>query len=92
MLLAMVDSGPLLASVNGADTDQVVCGSIDRVRCRSCYPGSDEVTTSSRTSRLRGLEAFRKRFSPIRTLLVGADGVTLADFLSVPAGHWFDAP
>ena len=50
-----------------------------------------EVKSGSRRSRLRGLEAFEKRFSPIRSLLVGGDGVPLADFLSVPAGHWFDA-
>ena len=50
-----------------------------------------EVKSGFGRSRLRGLEAFKKRFSPIRSLLVGEGGVPLADFLSVPAGHWFDA-
>lgn len=49
-----------------------------------------EVKSGPGRSRLRGLEAFEKRFSPIRSLLVGEGGVPLADFLSVPAVHWFD--
>ena len=49
-----------------------------------------EVKSGLRSSRLRGLEAFEKRFDPVRSLLVGAGGVSLADFLSVPASHWFD--
>ena len=49
-----------------------------------------EVKSGARRSRLRGLEAFKKRFRPHRALLAGEGGVPLADFLSVPAGHWFD--
>ena len=49
-----------------------------------------EVKSGLRRSRLHGLEAFEKRFSPIRSLLVGEGGVSLADFLSVSADHWFD--
>ena len=49
-----------------------------------------EVKSGLGRSRLQGLEAFEKRFSPIRSLLVGKGGVSLADFLSVPADHWFD--
>ena len=50
-----------------------------------------EVKSGFARGRLRGLGAFGKRFSPIRSLVVGGEGVPLADFLSVPAGHWFDA-
>lgn len=49
-----------------------------------------EVKSGLGRNRLRGLAAFEKRFSPIRSLRVGEGGVSLADFLSVPAGHWFD--
>lgn len=50
-----------------------------------------EVKSGLRRGRLRGLEAFEERFSPHRSVLVGRGGVSLADFLSVPASHWFDA-
>ena len=49
-----------------------------------------EVKSGLGRSRLRGLDAFKKRFNPTRSLLVGEDGVPLANFLSVPAGHWFE--
>lgn len=35
-----------------------------------------------------GTAAFRAAFKPQRTLLVGADGVTLEDFLTRPVEHW----
>ena len=37
----------------------------------------------------RGLAEFRKRFRPVRTVVVGGDGVALDEFLSVPADDWF---
>ena len=37
----------------------------------------------------RGLAAFRERFRPVRTVVVGGDGVVLEEFLSVPADDWF---
>ena len=49
-----------------------------------------EVKSGLRRSRLRGLEAFEKRFSPYRSLLVGEGGVPLTKFFSVPAGYWFE--
>lgn len=50
-----------------------------------------EVKSGLGRRRLLGLAAFEKRFSPIRSLLVGEGGVPLADFLSVPPDHWFDS-
>lgn len=49
-----------------------------------------EVKSGARRSRLRGLGAFQKRFRPYRSLLAGEGGVPLAEFLSVPASHWFE--
>lgn len=50
-----------------------------------------EVKSGLGRRRLRGLAAFEKRFNPIRSVLVGVGGVSLADFLSVPAEYWFDS-
>jgi predicted AAA+ superfamily ATPase len=36
----------------------------------------------------RGMAAFAAAFKPSRTLLVGGDGIELAEFLSWPAMHW----
>ena len=41
-------------------------------------------------SNVSGLAEFQKRFGPARTLLAGEGGVPLNEFLSVPAGHWFE--
>ena len=49
-----------------------------------------EVKSGPRRGRLSGLEAFRSRFDPYRTLVVGEGGVPLSEFFSVPAAHWFD--
>lgn len=38
-----------------------------------------------------GLAAFAEAWKPRRTLIVGADGIPLADFLSRPAREWFRA-
>ncbi|MEO8292899.1 MAG: ATP-binding protein [Actinomycetota bacterium] len=46
-----------------------------------------EVTTS-RHKRAGGMDAFARRFSPRRTLLVGAGGIELEDFLSSPPERW----
>jgi hypothetical protein len=35
-----------------------------------------------------GLEAFSAAFKAKRTLLVGADGVPVEEFLSKPVEHW----
>jgi uncharacterized protein len=35
-----------------------------------------------------GTEAFRALFNPLRTLLIGADGIPLEEFLSSPVSEW----
>lgn len=49
-----------------------------------------EVKSGPKFRPSNGLDEFRKRFDPIRTLLVGEGGIPLTEFLSVPADHWFD--
>ena len=47
-----------------------------------------EVKSGRAPTALRGIEAFRESFAPTRTLLVGGDGVPLADFLERPVEDW----
>ena len=47
-----------------------------------------EVKSSRARSALPGLAAFADAFLPQRTLLVGADGVAVEEFLSHPVEHW----
>lgn len=49
-----------------------------------------EVKSGTQVRRLRGLERFRKRFPHARSLLVGADGVPIEEFLLAPPAHWLD--
>jgi len=39
----------------------------------------------------RGLEAFATTFKPVRTLLVGGDGIPVEEFLEKPVEHWTQA-
>jgi predicted AAA+ superfamily ATPase len=47
-----------------------------------------EVKSGRRREALNGIAAFRKQFTPLRTLLVGADGIPLKEFLSTPVDQW----
>ena len=47
-----------------------------------------EVKSGRAPDALPGMDAFAAAFSPGRTLLVGGDGVSMEDFLSMPAAHW----
>jgi uncharacterized protein len=47
-----------------------------------------EVKSGRHRYALSGLEAFAKRYRNARTLLVGADGIALGDFLGRPVGDW----
>jgi len=49
---------------------------------------SIEVKSGLNRDGLPGMEAFSKRFSPDRQILVGNDGIPLEEFLGKPAGHW----
>jgi predicted AAA+ superfamily ATPase len=47
-----------------------------------------EVKSSRRRDRLPGMAAFTAAFPSARRLLVGADGISLEDFLLQPVTHW----
>ena len=49
-----------------------------------------EVKSGSRRWNEASRSEFEKRFDPERCLLVGDEGVPLNEFLSVPAGYWFE--
>lgn len=49
-----------------------------------------EVKSGQRRTRPAGLDEFQKRFPKARTLLVGAGGVSLSEFLTSPANYWLD--
>ncbi len=50
-----------------------------------------EVKSGRARDALPGLAAFAQAFEPKRTLLVGADGIAVEDFLSQPVEHWLRA-
>ena len=47
-----------------------------------------EVKSGRRHEALPGMASFTRHFAPKKTLLVGAQGIPLAEFLSQPAEHW----
>ena len=47
-----------------------------------------EVKSSRTPHAFSGLAAFSGAFKPKRTLLIGADGIPLDEFLSRPVEHW----
>lgn len=47
-----------------------------------------EVKSGRAPDAFSGLAAFSEAFKPKRTLLVGADGVSLGEFLTRPVEHW----
>ncbi|MFA4838636.1 MAG: ATP-binding protein [Candidatus Neomarinimicrobiota bacterium] len=49
-----------------------------------------EVKSGRRRSNLPGIKAFSNKFPVAKKLLVGSDGIPLADFLSMPATNLFD--
>lgn len=49
-----------------------------------------EVKSGGTPSSLPGMKAFVDTFGASRTLLVGGDGIGLAEFLEVPVRHWID--
>lgn len=49
-----------------------------------------EVKSGPRRAQLAGMDDFQERFPNARTLLVGAGGVPLNEFLSSPASYWLD--
>ncbi|MDE0055642.1 MAG: ATP-binding protein, partial [Gammaproteobacteria bacterium] len=51
---------------------------------------SIEVKSNGRGINLGGRKEFAKSFNPERSLLVGRDGISIEEFMSVPASHWFE--
>ena len=47
-----------------------------------------EVKSSLQARSLKGMQEFKRRFNPHRSLLVGANGVPIDQFLSEPAERW----
>lgn len=50
-----------------------------------------EVKSAASSGKLSGLEEFAKQHPRCNSLLVGAGGVALTEFLSCPLTHWLDA-
>ena len=61
---------------------------VDFVLHRARHLLAIEVKSGPRPGPLAGLDAFASRFKGARTLLVGANGVPIAEFLSRPAADW----
>ena len=51
---------------------------------------SIEVKSNGHGTNLSGRKQFAERFKPLRSLLVGGNGIPIEEFLSVPARHWFE--
>lgn len=49
-----------------------------------------EVKTGMRKDALPGMAEFSKRFKPKHTILVGGQGIELAEFLSKPVSYWLE--
>ena len=49
-----------------------------------------EVKSTPRGDNLQGLTVFQEKFTTERTILVGARGIPLEEFLAYPTAHWFD--
>lgn len=49
-----------------------------------------EVKSGRSRPTTRGLEIFRKRFNPLRNLLVGEDGIDIERFLLTPVKKWLE--
>ena len=50
-----------------------------------------EVKSGNFSGALPGMDAFARQFKPTRKLLVGADGIPVEVFLSVPVSYWLTA-
>ncbi len=49
-----------------------------------------EVKSAGIQRPMSGMAAFRREFEPLRTLLVGADGIPIDEFLTTPAAYWLE--
>lgn len=61
---------------------------VDFVVCAGRMLVAIEVKSGRAPTALPGLAAFAEAFRPNRTLLVGGDGIPVAEFLDQPVEHW----
>ncbi len=47
-----------------------------------------QVKSGRKSKSLKGMKAFRRKFKPMRSIVVGDQGVPLGEFLSAPVRHW----
>ena len=50
-----------------------------------------EVKSGAKVPLTRGMDEFRRRYNPHNVLRVGVEGIPLDEFLSGPAGRWFES-
>lgn len=65
---------------------------VDFVLKRGAAIVAIEVKSGSRPDQVSGLREFERRYSPLRSVVVGKNGTPVSEMLSVPAGHWFEHP
>lgn len=61
---------------------------VDFVLTRGRKLTAIEVKSSAKARPVRGLGLFAQRNSSAKTILVGTGGISLAEFMSHPSGHW----
>ena len=50
-----------------------------------------KVKSGAKAHLARGMDEFRRRYNPHNSLRVGVEGIPLDEFLSEPAGRWFES-
>lgn len=63
---------------------------VDFVLVRGPFVVAVEVKSGAKSPFLTGMEDFRRQYKPRDSILVGADGIPLSQFLSEPAGRWLE--
>ncbi|MCY4598476.1 MAG: ATP-binding protein [Acidobacteria bacterium] len=63
---------------------------VDFVLQRGPHVVAMEVKSGPRRRSPHGLAAFEERFKPLQTLIVGAGGIPLDEFLAAPAARWLE--
>ena len=62
---------------------------VDFVLVKGAKAVAIEVKSGRRRGRLPGMEAFSGEFKVHRSLLVGADGIPIEDFITTDVVSWF---
>ena len=65
---------------------------VDFVLQRGRRLAAFEVKSGTRQRSVSGLTTFERRFDRATSVVVGADGIPLPEFLSTPAEEWFEVP